>query len=189
VPTSGVAGGTPVAAAAWRHARRSRVPIVFIAATFGFASKLERVARAQPVSADTATSSAATEFATYADSDHVTVFTPSIRLGVENVAGASLTGTYLVDVVSAASVDVVSTASSRWRELRQAGISADMDYLSRNLKTQLKQANRYPARYVAIIGEEETAQGKVTLKDMQTGRQELVAAGDLRQKIQAEMEE
>lgn len=74
-------------------------------------------------------------------------------------------------------------------ELRQAGISADMDYQGRNLKAQLKQANRYPARYVAIIGEEEAAQGKVTLKDMQTGQQELIAAGDLRQKILAEMEE
>lgn len=74
-------------------------------------------------------------------------------------------------------------------ELRQAGISADMDYLGRSLKAQLKQANRYPARYVAIIGEEEAAQGKVALKNMQTGQQELIDAGDLRQKIQAEMEE
>ncbi len=93
--------------------------------------------------------------------------------------------------VYVAAVDAASQAAAfkLLAELRQAGISGDMDYLSRNLKAQMKQANRYPARYVAIIGEEETAQGKVTLKDMQTGRQELIAAGDLRQKIQAEMEE
>ena len=57
----------------------------------------------------------------YNDSDHVTVVTPSIALGIENVSGASLHATYLVDVVSAASVDIVSTASSRWKEVRQAG--------------------------------------------------------------------
>ena len=47
--------------------------------------------------------------------------TPSIRVGVENVSGASLRATYLVDVVSAASADIVSTASPRWQEVRQAG--------------------------------------------------------------------
>jgi hypothetical protein len=70
---------------------------------------------------DTATERASVEFADYTDSDHVTVITPSIALGIENVSGASLSGTYLVDIVSAASADIVSTASSRWLEVRQAG--------------------------------------------------------------------
>jgi hypothetical protein len=61
------------------------------------------------------------EFGAYNDSDHVTVFTPSIAMGIEDTSGATLTATYLVDVVSAASVDIVSTASSRWHEVRQAG--------------------------------------------------------------------
>jgi hypothetical protein len=70
---------------------------------------------------DTTTKRAAIEFAGYNDSDHVTVITPSIAMGIENTSGASLNATYLVDVVSAASVDIVSTASSRWKEVRQAG--------------------------------------------------------------------
>ena len=61
------------------------------------------------------------EFATYNDSDHVTVVTPSIALGIEDTGGASLHASYLVDIVSAASVDIVSTASSRWKEVRHAG--------------------------------------------------------------------
>ena len=69
----------------------------------------------------TTTGTATLEFAAYDDSDHVTVFTPSINLGVEPASGLLLRGSYLVDVVSAASVDIVSTASSRWREVRQAG--------------------------------------------------------------------
>lgn len=64
---------------------------------------------------------AAIEVATYDDTDHVTVFTPSVRLGWEDTGGLRFNASYLVDVVSAASVDIVSTASNRWREVRQAG--------------------------------------------------------------------
>jgi hypothetical protein len=71
---------------------------------------------------------AGSEVAMYGDSDHVYVFTPSIYGTVENpTAGWSLNGHYLVDVVSAASVDIVSTASPRWIELRHAG-GADVTY-------------------------------------------------------------
>ncbi len=71
---------------------------------------------------DTSTKHASLEIATYADGDHVTVFTPSIAASIENVLqGASLKGRYIVDVVSAASADVVSTASPRWTEVRHAG--------------------------------------------------------------------
>ncbi|MDR3564407.1 MAG: histidine--tRNA ligase [Negativicutes bacterium] len=93
--------------------------------------------------------------------------------------------------VYVAAVDAASqtAAFQLLTELRQSGVACDMDYLGRGLKAQLKQANRYPARFVAIIGEEEAAQGKVALKDMQTGGQELVNTGELLAKIQAEMEE
>ncbi len=65
---------------------------------------------------------ASTEVAAYADTDHVAVFTPSISGHIENpTAGWSLDGSYLVDAISAASVDVISTASGRWTEVRQAG--------------------------------------------------------------------
>jgi hypothetical protein len=89
---------------------------------------------------------------TYTDSDHVTVFTPSIAATIENITGgATLRGSYLVDIVSAASVDIVSTASRRWEEVRHAGslggeykphnfginvggsVSSEPDYLSWNV--------------------------------------------------------
>jgi Protein of unknown function (DUF3570) len=76
---------------------------------------------------DQTTKRAAMEFATYNDSDHVTVVTPSIALGIENTSGTSLHATYLIDIVSAASVDIVSTASSRWKEVRHAG-TLEADY-------------------------------------------------------------
>ena len=64
----------------------------------------------------------ATEYGQYADTDHVFVETPSIAGTVSNpTAGWSVGGHYLVDVVSAASVDIVSTASRTWHEIRQEG--------------------------------------------------------------------
>ncbi|MEO7111772.1 MAG: DUF3570 domain-containing protein, partial [Polyangiaceae bacterium] len=82
-----------------------------------------------PASAPTSSSNksnidvkASSELSTYADTDHVFVQTPSIAGAVSNpVAGWSADASYLVDVVSAASVDIVSTASRRWEEVRQAG--------------------------------------------------------------------
>ncbi|HEY6464208.1 MAG TPA: DUF3570 domain-containing protein, partial [Polyangiaceae bacterium] len=70
---------------------------------------------------DSSTKHAGFEFGAYNDSDHVSVVTPSIVAGIDNVSGASLNASYLVDVVSAASADIVSTASNRWQEVRQAG--------------------------------------------------------------------
>jgi hypothetical protein len=65
---------------------------------------------------------AALDVAAYADSDHVYVLTPSIAGSIEKpTAGWRVGGQYLVDAVSAASVDIVATASRRWHELRHAG--------------------------------------------------------------------
>jgi hypothetical protein len=52
----------------------------------------------------------------------VHVITPTIAGGVkDDVAGWSVDGRYLVDAVSAASVDIVSTASGHWTEVRNVG--------------------------------------------------------------------
>jgi hypothetical protein len=65
---------------------------------------------------------AASDLAAYADSDHVYVLTPSLSATVESpLEGWSVGGSYLVDAVSAASVDIVATASRHWREVRHAG--------------------------------------------------------------------
>jgi histidyl-tRNA synthetase len=56
-------------------------------------------------------------------------------------------------------------------QLRQAGVAAEMDYLDRKMKAQLKQADRLNARYTAIIGETELANGTVVVKEMATGEQ------------------
>jgi len=62
------------------------------------------------------------EVSGYADTDAVSVFTPALEATLRDpLAGWSATGSYLVDVVSAASVDIVSTASEHWTEVRHVG--------------------------------------------------------------------
>ncbi|CVK19605.1 histidine--tRNA ligase [Sporomusa sphaeroides] len=73
-------------------------------------------------------------------------------------------------------------------ELRRAGIAADMDFMNRSLKAQMKYANKYPARFVALIGEDELAQNKVMLKNMEAGSQELIDKADLISMITEGME-
>jgi hypothetical protein len=59
------------------------------------------------------------EVAAYADTNHVYVVTPSIGAAAASPTGGwNIAARYLVDVVSAASVDIVSTASRRWEEVR-----------------------------------------------------------------------
>lgn len=64
---------------------------------------------------------AGTETSLYADTDHVTVVSPTIFGRAENpLSGWSFGGSYLVDVVSAASADIVATATPTWHEVRHA---------------------------------------------------------------------
>jgi hypothetical protein len=58
----------------------------------------------------------------YSDTDHVNVFSPSINATVSSpTAGWNVGGSYLVDIVTAASPDIVSEASPYYREVRNAG--------------------------------------------------------------------
>lgn len=74
-------------------------------------------------------------------------------------------------------------------KLREAGIAADMDFMDRGLKAQMKHANKFQARFVAIIGDDEAIQNKVMLKNMLTGDQQLIDAGEAVEKVQKETEE
>jgi len=57
------------------------------------------------------------------------------------------------------------------RELRLAGIRADVDYEGRSLRGQMKRADRLAAPLVLIIGDDELGRGQVKVKDMRTGEQ------------------
>ncbi|MCL1885210.1 MAG: histidine--tRNA ligase [Dehalococcoidia bacterium] len=69
-------------------------------------------------------------------------------------------------------------------ELRLDGIATVVTYTPRSLKAQLRQADGAGCRYVVIIGEEEVAQGVVTLRDLSNAQQEQVPHGKLAKKLQ-----
>ncbi len=64
-------------------------------------------------------------------------------------------------------------------ELRRAGVRTECDYQARSLKSQLKQADKLGATVCLVLGPDEVAAGSVTLRDMGTHEQRLVARGDV----------
>jgi hypothetical protein len=77
---------------------------------------------AATASAEEGESRVATEVAAYQDTLAVSVLTPSVSAVTRSATtGWGGNARYLVDVVSAASPDIVSTASRRWTEVRHAG--------------------------------------------------------------------
>ena len=59
-------------------------------------------------------------------------------------------------------------------DLRQHGLSCDMNFSQKAFKGQLKQALRNNAQYLVIIGEDEYQRGVVSIKDTKTETQEEV---------------
>lgn len=65
------------------------------------------------------------------------------------------------------------------KKLRETGISADIDPSVKSFKAQFKRAEREKAAFVLIIGEEELAEGTVTVKNQQSGDQTRVQVNDV----------
>lgn len=63
--------------------------------------------------------------------------------------------------------------------LRAEGVSAMCDVAGRSVKAQMKYADKLGAEYVVVIGDNEIAEGVVTLKNMKTGESESVALSQL----------
>lgn len=58
--------------------------------------------------------------------------------------------------------------------LQRLGISVELDYEGKSMKSQMRRADKFRARYTLIIGEDELAKGKAALKQMDRGVQEEV---------------
>ncbi len=59
--------------------------------------------------------------------------------------------------------------------LRKNGISAEIDHMDRSVKAQFKYADKIGAKYVAVIGGNELANGVMNVKNMSDGSSEPVA--------------
>lgn len=124
--------------------------------------------------------------------------TPGIgfAIGLERVLLALEKQELLPDVTQTLDVFVLymgdqaqAAAFTLLRDLRHAGFTADMDFMGRSLKAQMKLANKYSARFAVIIGDDEVQAGSINLKDMATGEQQQISMDDLLNKLDTEVKD
>ncbi|GAA0432373.1 MAG: histidine--tRNA ligase [Bacillota bacterium] len=71
--------------------------------------------------------------------------------------------------------------------LRKQGIQVDKDYQGKKMKGQFKAADRYQAKYVLILGEDELQQQHIAVREMRTGNQENVPLAELEDVIKEKL--
>jgi histidyl-tRNA synthetase len=59
-------------------------------------------------------------------------------------------------------------------KLNRVGVRTMIDYEDRSLKAQMRRADKFGARYVLIIGDDEQRSGRAILRDMEAKRQEQI---------------
>jgi histidyl-tRNA synthetase len=85
----------------------------------------------------------------------------------------ALVDVFVVDVVDG------SHAVALTHELRAAGVRADRSFEGRSMKAQMKQADRSGARLAIIVGDQEAADGTVTVRNLETKDQDVIARADV----------
>jgi len=65
------------------------------------------------------------------------------------------------------------------RELRAAGLAAQMEFEAKGVRAQMKRADRLQARVALIVGGDELARGEVTLRTMANGDQRSAPRADI----------
>jgi histidyl-tRNA synthetase len=65
------------------------------------------------------------------------------------------------------------------RDLRAAGVAVAMEFEDRKMKKAMAAADKSRARFALIIGEDEVAGGKYSLKNLATGEQESLSLDEI----------
>jgi histidyl-tRNA synthetase len=71
------------------------------------------------------------------------------------------------------------SALSIANQIREKGISVEMDFLGKSLKSQMRTANKLLVPYVLILGPEELKEEKITVKNMENGVQEEISLDNI----------
>ena len=96
------------------------------------------------------------------------------QTGVE-IPAAPVPTVYIAGMDAACRQKAFALAS----ELRLNGINAEIDLMERSVKAQFKYADKIGAKYVAVIGGNELAEGKANVKCMANGESETVLFSDM----------
>ncbi|MBI2558224.1 histidine--tRNA ligase [Candidatus Woesearchaeota archaeon] len=71
------------------------------------------------------------------------------------------------------------------QQLRNAGINTDIDLLDKSPSRNLEYANSFAIPYVAFIGKKELEENKVKLRDMKSGKEEMIDLQTLLKKLKS----
>jgi histidyl-tRNA synthetase len=97
-----------------------------------------------------------------------------------------------IELAEEKSVDVyfvtLGDAARKWAlthltKIRETGLSATMDYMSRSMKAQMKDANRENALYTLIVGDNELNEGKFTLRNMKESEEMTLSFDEIIEKL------
>ncbi|MFN0123534.1 MAG: histidine--tRNA ligase [Blastocatellia bacterium] len=87
---------------------------------------------------------------------------------VARAQAASRPDIFIVHMGAAARAQALTLA----RDLRAGGFAVAMEFAGRKMKKAMAQASKAGARYALILGDDEIASGRFTLKNLETGAQE-----------------
>ena len=79
--------------------------------------------------------------------------------------------------------DMIKKSLEITQNLREKGISVDVDLLRRGMSKSLKYASSVNAKKAVIVGPKELEQDVVTVRDMKTGKQEIVKIKNIAQVV------
>ncbi len=68
-------------------------------------------------------------------------------------------------------------------DLRRYGLAAEMDYMARSLRSQMKLADKLGSEFVIILGPDELKSGRVAIKNMATGAERKVSLDQIADSI------
>ncbi|MFZ0455581.1 MAG: His/Gly/Thr/Pro-type tRNA ligase C-terminal domain-containing protein, partial [Ignavibacteriaceae bacterium] len=82
---------------------------------------------------------------------------------------------FIITIDKDLSDDIFKIAAS----LRNKNFSVEVDYLSRSIKAQMREANKLNSRFVLFVGGEEYKNDNFKLKDMKSGEEQLIPINNL----------
>ncbi|MBI5880998.1 histidine--tRNA ligase [archaeon] len=101
------------------------------------------------------------------------IFFVMTKLGKVDTKAKTQTKAYIIPIKTSAECMKIA------EEMRKSGINTDLDISARGISKNLDYANSLGIPYVIFAGEDELKQKKVKLRDMKTGKEELLAVKDV----------